>query len=43
MIEGASTGEVGSRLASIALMDGVLSANLVFEQIDIADPTGVES
>jgi nitrate reductase NapD len=43
VIEGASTGEVGSRLASIALMDGVLSANLVFEQIDIADPTGAES
>lgn len=42
VIEGASTGEVGSRLASIALMEGVLSANLVFEQIDITDPTGAE-
>lgn len=43
VMEGASTGEVGSRLASIALMEGVLSANLVFEQIDVVDSTGVES
>lgn len=39
VMEGATTGEIGSRLAEIALMDGVISANLVFEQIDSgADP-----
>lgn len=40
VLEGASTGEVGSRLAAIGLMDGVLAANLVFEQIDIQDDPG---
>ena len=36
----ASTGEIGSRLAAIALMDGVLAANLVFEQIDSLERRG---
>lgn len=40
VLEGASTGEVGSHLAAIGLMDGVLAANLVFEQIDIQDDPG---
>ncbi|WP_181701665.1 chaperone NapD [Chthonobacter albigriseus] len=34
ILEGASRGEVGGRLARIALMDGVISANLVFEHVD---------
>jgi nitrate reductase NapD len=42
VLEGANTGEIGSRLAAIALMDGVLSANLVFEQIEILEDVGVE-
>lgn len=42
ILEGANTGEIGSRLAAIALMDGVLSANLVFEQIEILEDVGVE-
>lgn len=40
VLEGGSTGEIGGRLAAIALMDGVLSANLVFEQIDTLDDIG---
>lgn len=42
VLEGSSTGEIGSRLAGIALFDGVLSANLVFEQIVEFDDLGVE-
>lgn len=34
VLEGASTGVIGDRLAAISLMDGVLSANMVFEQIE---------
>jgi periplasmic nitrate reductase NapD len=30
-IEGSSTGELGDRLSTIALMDGVIAANMVFE------------
>lgn len=30
-IEGHSTGELGDRLTSIAVMDGVIAANMVFE------------
>jgi nitrate reductase NapD len=30
-IEGHSTGELGDRLTGIALMDGVIAANMVFE------------
>ncbi|QJP15198.1 chaperone NapD [Starkeya sp. ORNL1] len=41
VLEGATTGEIGARLAAIGLMDGVLAANLVFEQIDILDDPGV--
>jgi periplasmic nitrate reductase NapD len=41
VLEGPSTDVIGSRLAAIALMDGVLSANLVFEQIEtLNDPGG---
>jgi nitrate reductase NapD len=43
VLVGTSTGEIGSRLASIALMDGVISANLVFEHIDIAASSGAEA
>ncbi|MGO4741480.1 chaperone NapD [Bosea sp. 2KB_26] len=41
VLEGESTGEIGGRLTGIALMDGVLSANLVFEQIETLDDIGV--
>ncbi|MGX5736305.1 chaperone NapD [Bosea thiooxidans] len=34
VIEGSSTGVIGDRLAAISLIDGVLSANMVFEQIE---------
>lgn len=34
VMEGASTREIGGRLSEIALMDHVLSANLVYEVID---------
>ena len=43
VLEGANTGEIGGRLVAIALMDGVLSANLVFEQIEILHDLGVPS
>lgn len=43
VMEGASTGEIGSRLAEMALFDGVLSANMVFEQIEELDDIGVNS
>jgi periplasmic nitrate reductase NapD len=33
VLEGASVGEIGERLTTISLMDGVLAANLVFEQL----------
>jgi nitrate reductase NapD len=42
VMEGASTGEIGARLAGIALFDGVLSANMVFEQIEYLDEIGVQ-
>lgn len=42
VLEGASTGEIGNRLAEIGLIDGVLSANMVFEQIEDLDDIGVE-
>jgi nitrate reductase NapD len=38
VMEAGTTGEIGGRLAEIALMDGVISANLVFEQIDMESP-----
>ena len=34
VIEGSSSGQLGAILASIALMDGVVSANMVFEQME---------
>lgn len=43
VMEGASTGEIGGRLTEIALFDGVLSANMVFEQIEELDDIGVNS
>ena len=43
VMEGGSSGEIGSRLTAIALMDGVFSANLVFEQIEPLDDQGASS
>lgn len=43
VMEAESTGEMGSRLTGIALMDGVLSANFVFEQITTLDDNGAGS
>jgi nitrate reductase NapD len=40
VMEADSTGEIGSRLTTIALMDDVFSANLVFEQIEPLDYPG---
>ena len=34
VLEGPESGMIGARLAEIAGMDGVLSANMVFEQIE---------
>ena len=34
VLEGSSAGEVGNRLAAISVMDGVVTANLVFEHIE---------
>ncbi|WP_186420804.1 chaperone NapD [Bosea sp. CS1GBMeth4] len=42
VLEGASTGVIGERLAAIGLLDGVLSANMVFEQIEDLDDPGVD-
>lgn len=33
VLEGRDVGEIGERLTAISLMDGVLAANLVFEQL----------
>ena len=33
VLEGADVGEIGERLTAISLMEGVLAANLVFEQL----------
>ena len=40
VIEGQSSGEIGGRLTAIALLDGVFSANLVFEQIEPLEDHG---
>jgi periplasmic nitrate reductase NapD len=40
VLEGADSNIIGGRLAAIALMDGVISANLVFEQIENLDDPG---
>jgi nitrate reductase NapD len=42
VMEGENSGEIGSRLTTIALMDGVFSANMVFEQIEPLDDPGDE-
>jgi nitrate reductase NapD len=34
VLEGPDSGTIGGRLAEIATMDGVLAANMVFEQIE---------
>jgi nitrate reductase NapD len=34
VLEGRGRGAVGGRLAAIALMDGVVSANMVFEHVE---------
>jgi nitrate reductase NapD len=34
ILEGGSRSDVGSRLATIALMDGIVAANMVFEHVD---------
>jgi nitrate reductase NapD len=34
VLEGRESGEIGARLAQIALMDGVLAANLVYEHVE---------
>lgn len=41
VIESEDNGEIGSRLTEMALLDRVFSANLVFEQIEPLDPSGV--
>ena len=41
VFEAESSDVIGGRLAAIASMDGVLAANLVFEQVETLDqPTG---
>lgn len=40
VLEAPDSGAIGARLAEIALMDGVFSANMVFEQID--DPAAAD-
>lgn len=40
IMEGESSGEIGSRLTAIALMDGVFSANLVFEHVEPLEDQG---
>jgi len=42
VLEGATAGVLGDRLATIGLLDGVLSANMVFEQIADLDDLGVD-
>jgi periplasmic nitrate reductase NapD len=40
VLEGPSSKAVGARLSEIALIDGVVSASLVYEQIDTVEPVG---
>ena len=40
VMEGPSVDVIGNRLTAIALMEGVLSANLVFEQIETLNDLG---
>jgi nitrate reductase NapD len=39
VMEGATSGELGSRLAEIASLSGVISANMVFECIEELEET----
>jgi nitrate reductase NapD len=39
VMEGGSAGELGDRLTAIACLDGVISANLVFEHIEELEVT----
>jgi nitrate reductase NapD len=39
VMEGASTRELGDRLTTIAVMDGVLAANMVFEHAEELEAT----
>ncbi|GIK98288.1 MAG: glutamate synthase subunit beta [Alphaproteobacteria bacterium] len=41
VMEGPDSDCLGARLAAIALMDGVFSANMVFEQAESLEDTGV--
>jgi nitrate reductase NapD len=41
VLEGPDSGTLGARLVTISLMDGVFSANMVFEQVDFSDSQGV--
>jgi nitrate reductase NapD len=43
VLEGADAGEIGERMIAISLMDGVLAANLVFEQVDDPSSPGASS
>ena len=40
VLEGPDSRSIGDRLTRIALMDGVLAANMVFEHIESVDPMG---
>lgn len=40
ILEGSSSGAIGSRLAEISLLDGVISANMVYEQIESLNTLG---
>lgn len=40
VLEGPTSDAVGSRLSQIALIDGVVSANLVYEHVEALEPVG---
>ena len=40
LLEGSTREEIGARLTEIALMEGVLAANLVFEHVESLDVMG---
>jgi periplasmic nitrate reductase NapD len=40
VLEGPSSAALGARLAEIALIDGVISASLVYEQVEALEPVG---
>lgn len=43
VLEGPDSGTLGAHLVTISLMDGVFSANMVFEQVDSAGGHGDDS